>query len=92
VGAFGAAVVRVEVLDEGGAGLAERDGPGAGVAVGVAGAGEDVAETDAVFRHRGQDRGEGADGVVAAGGQGHAPGEFGTAGPFSSGIMMAADR
>ena len=46
VGAFGAAVVGVEVLDEPGAGGPERDGPGAGVAVGVAGVIEDVAERD----------------------------------------------
>ena len=44
VGALGAAVVRVQVLDELGAGGAERDGPGGGVAVGVAGVGQDVAE------------------------------------------------
>src|ERR1022692_2327503 len=37
VGALGAAVVGVQVLNELRAGLAERDGPGCGVAVGVAG-------------------------------------------------------
>ena len=46
VGALGAAVVGVEVLDELRAGGAERDGPGGGVAVGVAGIVEDVAERD----------------------------------------------
>ncbi len=47
MGALGAAVVRVQVLDELRAGGAEREGPGVGVAVGVAGVGEDVAERDA---------------------------------------------
>ena len=56
VGALGAAVVRVEVLDGLRPGPAERDGPGSGVAVSEAGVGEDVAERDAVFRHPGQDR------------------------------------
>ena len=37
VGAAGAAAGRVQVLDQLGAGLAERDGPGSGVAVGVTG-------------------------------------------------------
>jgi hypothetical protein len=46
-------------------------------AVGVAGAGQDVAGEDAVFGHRGQHGGERGDGVVAAGGQGHAAGELG---------------
>ena len=44
VGAAGAAVGGVQVLDQLRAGLPERDGPGAGVAVGVAGVGQDVAE------------------------------------------------
>jgi hypothetical protein len=43
-GAFRAPVVRVQVLDEGGAGGAQRQRPGIGVAVDVAGVGEDVAE------------------------------------------------
>jgi hypothetical protein len=38
---------------------AERDGPGAGVAVGVAGIGQDVAERDARLGHRGQHRDQG---------------------------------
>jgi hypothetical protein len=54
VGALGAAVVRVQVLDELRAGLAEGEGPGGGVAVGVAGVGEDVAQADAVLGHAGQ--------------------------------------
>jgi hypothetical protein len=67
VGALGAAVVRVQVLDELRAGVAERDRPGFGVAVGVAGVVQDVAERDPGGRHRGQRGGEGADRVVAAG-------------------------
>ena len=39
----GAAVVRVQVLDQLGASAPERDGPGFGVAVGVAGVVDDVA-------------------------------------------------
>ena len=66
VGAFGAAVVRVEVLDELGTGCAERDRPGVRVAVGVAGVGEDIAERDAVCGHRGQDGHERADRVMPA--------------------------
>ena len=50
VGAAGAAVGGVQVLDELRAGLPEREGPGVGVAVGVAGVGQDVAERDAVRR------------------------------------------
>ena len=37
------------------AGGAQRDGPGGGVAVGVAGVGEDVAQGYAVAGHAGQD-------------------------------------
>jgi hypothetical protein len=66
VGAFGAAVVRVEVLDEPGAAGSERECPGGGVAVGVAGVGEHVAERDACRGHRGQDRDKRADRVVEA--------------------------
>jgi hypothetical protein len=77
VSAPGAAVVGVEVLDEGGAGLAERDGPVSRDAVGVAGVCQDIAEHDPVLRHGGQHGGERGDGVVAAGGQGHAAGELG---------------
>ena len=50
MGALGAAVVRVQVTDELGAGGAQRQGPGAGVAVGVAGVGQDV--TERVCRRR----------------------------------------
>ncbi len=57
---------RVQVLDEMGAGLAQRDGPGAGVAVGVAGIGEHVAERDALAGHRGQHADERADRVMLA--------------------------
>jgi hypothetical protein len=47
-------------------GGAQRDGPGIGVGVGVAGIAEDVAETDPGGGHRGQDGGEGADRVALA--------------------------
>ena len=67
VGAAGAAVGGVQVLDQLGAGLPERDGPGPGVAVGVAGVGEDVAGRDAVAGHRGQHRDQGAGRVGVAG-------------------------
>ena len=77
VGAAGAAVERVQVLDQLRAGCAEREGPGAGVAVGVAGVGQDVAERDAVSGHRGQHRDQGAGRVVAAGADGHPPGQLG---------------
>src|ERR1700691_846679 len=66
VGAFGAAVVRVQVLDQSRAGGPERDRPGACVAVRVAGIGEDIAERDAGSGHRRQDGRERADRVVAA--------------------------
>jgi hypothetical protein len=55
VSSLRSAVVRVQVLDQVRAGLAERDGPGLGVAVGVAGVGEDVAERDSVCGHLLQD-------------------------------------
>ena len=64
--ALGAAVVRVQVLDELRAGGAQRQGPGAGVAVGVTGVAEDVAEGDPGGGHRGQDGRERADRVIAA--------------------------
>jgi hypothetical protein len=75
VGALGAAVVRVQVLHELGAGGAEGEGPGGRVAVGVAGVGEDVTERDAVCGHAGQHGDQGADRVGVAGGQGHPPGQ-----------------
>jgi hypothetical protein len=59
-------VVGVQVLDELRPGLAERERPGAGVAVGVAGIGEDVAERDPGGGHRGQDGNHGAHGIVPA--------------------------
>jgi hypothetical protein len=58
--------VRVQVLDELGTGGSERDGPGSGVAVGVAGVVEDVAERDPLAGHRGQHGSERADWVVLA--------------------------
>jgi len=64
----------VQVLDQIRAGGPERDSPGAGVAVGVAGVGQDVAEADAVAGHRGQHGDQGAGRVVAAGAHGHPPG------------------
>src|SRR5258708_36707812 len=71
----------MQVLDELGAGLAERDGPGGGGAVGVAGVGEDVAERDAAAAgHALQDRDEGAGRVEVAAGQGHPAGELGDGG------------
>ena len=66
VGAAGAAVGWVQVLDQLGAGGAQRDRPGPGVAVGAAGVGQDIAERDAVGRHLLQDRDEGADRVQMA--------------------------
>ena len=68
---------RVQVLDQLRAGLPEREGPGAGVAVGVAGVGQDVAEADAVAGHRGEHRDQGAGRVVAAGAYGHPAGQLG---------------
>ena len=59
------------------AGGAHRDGPGAGVAVGVAGVGQDVAEAGAVAGHRGQHGDQGAGRIVAAGAGGHPPGQLG---------------
>ena len=56
----------MEVLDELGAGGPQRDGPGAGVAVGVAGIVEDVAEGGPGGGHRGQDGRERADRVLPA--------------------------
>ena len=82
----------MEVLDELRAGGPERDGPGAGVAVGVAGIIEDVAERDPLAGQRGQHGGEGADRVVPARRYRGAAASSGTAGPFSSGIMTPADR
>ena len=66
VGALRAAVMGMEVLDELGAGRPQRDGPGSGVAVGIAGVIEDVAERDLLAGHRGQHGSEGADRVVPA--------------------------
>src|SRR5260370_29305313 len=66
VGAFGPAVVRVQVLDELRAAGPERDGPGGGVAVGVTGVGEDVAQRDALPVHLGKRWREAAARVEAA--------------------------
>src|SRR5216683_598383 len=80
VGAVGSAVVGVQVLDEGGAGRAQRQGPVPRGAAGVSGAGEDVAGRDALSGQPGQDGDEPGDepgdGVVAAGGEGDAAGQF----------------
>ena len=92
VGAPGPAVVGVQVLDELGAGLAERDGPGGGVAVGVAGVVQDVAERDAGCGHAGQHGDQGAGRVEAAAGQSHPAGQLRDGGPFSSRVMVPADR
>ena len=81
VGALGAAVMGMEVLDELGAGGPQRDGPGAGVAVRVAGVAEDVAERDLLAGQRGQHGGEGADRVVPGRRQRGAAGELGDGGP-----------
>ena len=92
VGAAGAAVERVQVLDQLGAGLPEREGPGVGVAVGVAGVGQDVAERDAVWA-----------GIAVSTGTRARAGSWrqeqtvirrassGTGGPCSSRIMVAAE-
>ena len=66
MGALGAAAMGIEVLDELRAGGPERQRPRGGVAVGVAGAGENAAGRDAIFWHPCQDGHQGADGVVAA--------------------------
>ena len=77
VGSLGAAVIRVQVLDQAGAGGAQRDGPAVGGAVGVAGIGEHVAERDAVPGHLRQHRDQGAGRVQVAGCQGHPAGQLG---------------
>ena len=56
---------------------AQRHRPGAGVAVGVAGVSQDVAERDAVLGHRCQHRDQGAGRVVVAGRDGHPAGQLG---------------
>jgi hypothetical protein len=76
VGAAGPAVIWVQVLDELGAGGAQRNGPGDGVAVGVPGVVQDVAEADAGRGHTGQDGDQGAGRVEAAAGEGHPAGQF----------------
>ena len=55
-----------------------------GVAVGVAGVGDDVAERDAVGGHARQDGDQGAGGVEVAGAEVIRRASSGTAGPFSS--------
>ena len=91
VGAAGAAVERVRFLDQLRAGLPERDGPGSGVAVGVAGVGQDVAERDAVAGHRGRRRDQGAGRVVAAGADGNPPGRLRHGRAVSSRIIVQAE-
>ena len=56
----------MEVLDELRPGGPQRESPGGGVAVGVAGIVKDVAEREPLAGHRGQHGGEGADRVVPA--------------------------
>ena len=72
--------------------VAQRQRPGAGVAVGVAGIIEDVAERDPLCGHRGQHGGEDPDRVVLARGHRGAAGGSRAAGPFSSPVMTPADR
>ena len=74
-----------------GAGPAERDRPGGGVAVRVAGVGEDVAERDACRGHRGQHGDQGADRVCRHEERRARRASSGRP-PPSSGIMTAADR
>jgi hypothetical protein len=76
-GALGAAVAGVQVLDELGAGGPQRQCPGTGVAVRVAGIIQDVAERDLLARQRGQHGGERADRVMPARRYRGAAGELG---------------
>ena len=62
--------------DQGGSGPAERGRPVPRDAMGVAGVGQDVAQRDAGGGHGRQHGGERGNGVVTAGGQGHAAGQF----------------
>ena len=71
----------MQVLDELRAGGPQRDCPGIGVAVRVAGIIEDVAERDPGGGHRGQHGRERADRVVPARRHGGAAGELGDGGP-----------
>ena len=82
----------MQVLDEPGAGGSERDGPGSGVAVGVTGVVEDVAEGDPGGRHRGQDGRERANGSLRHDDTVARRAVSGMAGPFFSGIMIPAER
>jgi hypothetical protein len=82
----------MEVLDELRAGLAERDGPGCGVAVGVAGIAEDVAERDLLAGHRGQHGAKARTGSWRHDDSVARRVSSGTAGPFSSRVMIPADR
>ena len=88
----GAAVVRVQVLDQLGASAPERDGPGFGVAVGVAGVVDDVAERGAGLGHAQQDGGQHAGGSRAQEQTVIRRASSGAGGPFSSRTMTAIDR
>ena len=83
----------MQVLHQPRPGGTQRQRPGIRVAVRVAGVAEDVAERDAVFRHRSQDRDQGADGVYRR--QEHRVMRrvsSGTSGPFSSRSMVPAEK
>ena len=92
VGAVRPAVGWVQVLDELGAGGAQRDRPVRGDAVGVAGVGEDVAERDPGGGQRGQDGDERGDRVLRHDERVMRRAYSGTGGPCSSGIMMPAEK
>ena len=74
------------------AGLAERDGPGAGVAVGVAGVGQDVAEEEAAAGMRVRTFANARTGSGSQLVRVIRRASSGTAGPVSSRVMVAADR
>ena len=82
----------MEVLDELGAGGPQRDGPGAGIAVRVAGVVEDVAERDLLAGQRGQHGAKARTGSCRHDDSAARRASSGTAGPFSSGIMNPAER
>ena len=93
VGALGAAVVRVQVLDELRAGGAQRQCPGIGVAVRVARIVEDVAERDPGWPGSAVSTGANArTGSCRHDDTAARRANSGTAGPFSSGTMMPAEK